>query len=96
MAYLTPPDILSPYGGDQSYWQGYELIESDVDLTPEHHQTLVQTRLNELKSNVNVVQILDIQTRAYTDTLNPSKGDRYLTTINLSVIGDPTTYPLTP
>jgi hypothetical protein len=96
MAYLTPPGTHTPYGGDSQYWQGYELIESDVDLGPTAHQLIIQTRLNEFQAAPEAVHIFQIQTRVYVDTANPSTGDRYLTTINFSVIGDPNTYPVIP
>lgn len=96
MAYISPPGVLSPYGGDSQYWQGYELLESDVDDGPAVHQTLIQDRLIEFKEATESIHIFAIETRVFEDTINPDKGDRYVTTINFSVIGDPNTYPVIP
>lgn len=96
MAYISPPGVLTPYGGDSQYWQGYELYESNVALGPAVHQQLIQDRLIEFKEATESVHIFVIETRVYVDTANPATGDRYLTTINFSVIGDPNTYPVIP
>lgn len=95
MAYITPPDVKSPYSGDQQFWQGYELFQTNIDDGLPLHQTLVQDRLNEFQAYPDLhFQILAIETRVFEDTLNPNKGDFYLTTVNFSVIGPPGSYPL--
>ena len=95
MTYLVPPEIRRAYSGDQQYWHGYELIETDVDDSHSLHEALVQARLNFFKNLTSVViQIQQIRTEIYSDTENPDKGDRYLTTISFAALGDPNSYPV--
>lgn len=95
MAYLIPPNVRTTYFGDSTLWNGYELIETPMDDGAAAHQTAIQDRLNELQAINDEVQILNIETTEYISD-SPMPENVYLTTIWLTVIGDPDTYPLTP
>jgi hypothetical protein len=94
--YLIPTGTPRTPQGDQSFWEGYELIETLAADGVASHQLTVQARLNAFKFMPDTtVKINDMQTVVYT-TQAPLPTQMYLTTIRFSALGTPLSYPIPP
>ena len=93
MTILKPKDTPSPYAGSSEYYESYIMLESDLDLGTLHHNAIVSVALYAMKQNpLWSFHIKNVRTQVYNVT-PPEMDDRYLTTIEFSVIGKPNADP---
>ena len=88
MTILKPKDTPSPYAGSSEYYESYKMIDSDTSLGRLHHSSLISVALFVMKHNPNwTFNVKSIRTQIHAAT-PPAQDDKYLTTIEFSVIGE--------